>query len=284
MQSPNILNGTPPCQNIMFPPLSLYNYYKENYENYENNYNKYQPVINIPTRTSTATIGEVGASVELVRAHVLELSKRMESIENRFSEFEKRASSDILLLKNTLLEHSTEILKMGESVDNTLAHVKSTNDLIEHQEECIDKLADAYYEHDRLYKKRRQQQQNGIRTTASSIDLGMIRRRLSKVEDFTSEFYEQFENFKNVKDIFSSLSDHIDECDRDISSVVTKNIENIENQNNQIQNNNIQNNQIQNNQIQVDIVSSTYAMTDLDNYFSKYNDDENNDDDDFEKL
>ncbi len=285
MQPPN--NGTPPCQNIMFPPLSLYNYYNENNEN---SYNQYQPIINIPTRTSTATLGEVGASVELVRAHVSELSKRMESIEYGFSEFEKRVSSDISLLKNTLLEHSTDLLKMGDSVDNTLAHVKNTNVLIEQQEECIDKLMDAFHEHDRLYNKRRQQ--SGIKTVATNLDLGMIRRRLSKVEEFTSEFYEQFENFKSVKDIISDLSDHITECDRDISSIVKTNIEKFESQNSQSENN-----------IDIDIISSIvpHSMLDLNNYFSKYdnvddNVDDNKDvddnqnhnddncDDDFEKL
>jgi len=210
MQPHNILNGTPPCQNIMFPPLPLYNYNENN-----ENYNKYQPIINIPTRTSTTTLGEVGASVELVRAHVSELSKRMESIEYKFSEFEKRVSNDVSLLKNTLLEHSTELLKMGDSVDSTLAHVKSTNDLIEQQDACIDKLTDAFYEQNRLYNKR-QQQQNGI---ATNIDLGMIRRRLSKVEEFTKEFYDQFENFKEIKDIISGLSDHVDECDQEISNI-----------------------------------------------------------------
>lgn len=265
-------SGTPSCQNIMFPPLSLYNY---NYN--EHSYNQYQPIINIPIRTSTATLGEVGASVELVRAHVSELSKRMESIEYKFSEFEKRASSDISLLKNTLLEHSTEILKMGDSVDRTLAHVKSTNALIERQDACIDKLADALYEHDRLYKKRRQQQQqNGV---ATNVDLGMIRRRLSKVEEFTGEFYEQFENFKSVKDIISDLSDHINECDRDISTIVKTNIESHHE------------NDGDNDNIISSALPYTYTMIDLDNYFSKYDDDVDNNkddnkdgDDDFERL
>ena len=228
-------SGTPPCQNIMFPaPPSFYNNFNDSSskgstppltpyiiskgsEGTACPQYQYQPIINIPTRTSMATLGEVGASVELVRAHVLELSKRMESIEYKFSEFEKRASSDISLLKNTLLEHSAELLKMGDSVDNTLAHVKSTNALIERQDACIDKLTDAFHEHDNLYKKR--QEQNGIKSVATNIDLGMIRRRLSKVEEFTGEFYEQFENFKSVKDIISGLSDHVDECDQEISNI-----------------------------------------------------------------
>jgi len=285
-------SGTPTCQNTMFPtPPSFYNNF--NYSSSKGSraphltpyiiskgsegtacpQYQYQPIINIPTRTSTATLGEVGASVELVRAHVLELSKRMDSIEYKFSEFEKRASSDISLLKNTLLEHSTELLKMGDSVDNTLSHVKSTNALIERQDACIDKLADALYEHDRLYNKRQQkQQQFGV---ATNIDLGMIRRRLSKVEEFTGEFYEQFENFKSVKDIISSLSDHVTECDRDISLMVTKNIETIEGH---YENNN-------DNDIVAASTLQHAVVSDLDNYFSKYDDDDDdNKDDDFERL
>ena len=294
-------SGTPPCQNIMFPtPPSFYNNF--NYSSSKGSraphltpyiiskgsegtacpQYQYQPMINIPTRTSTATLGEVGASVELVRAHVLELSKRMESIEYKFSEFEKRASSDISLLKNTLLEHSTEILKMGDSVDNTLSHVKSTNALIERQDACIDKLTDAFYVHNRLYIKRQKQQQFGV---ATNIDLGIIRRRLSKVEEFTGEFYEQFENFKSVKDIISSLSDHVTECDRDISLMVTKNVENIESH----YENNINDNDI----VAASTLHQHACVSNLDNYFSNYDDNDDNShqnyddemyDDDFEKL
>jgi len=228
----------------MFPPF-LHNPYH------------YQPIINIPTRTNTATLGEVGASVELVRAQLAELSNRMESMESMFSKFQKDISNNIFLLKNTLSEHATELLHMRDVVECTRAHVKDTNDLIEKQDVCIDKLADAFYEHNRLFK-------NGMKKNTANVDLAlaMIRRRLSKVEDFTSEFYEQFEDFKSVKDIISDLSDHVNECDRDISLIVTK------------KNNNT-------------AVASTStlpppypcnAMVDLDAYFSEYDDecDQNN--------
>ena len=146
---------------------------------------------------------------------------------------------------------------MRDVVECTRAHVKDTNDLIEKQDICIDKLADTFYEHNRLFSSR-SQHQNGIKKIAANIDLAMIRRRLSKVEDFTSEFYEQFEDFKSVKDTISNLSDHVNECDRDISLIVTK------------KNNNT-------------AVASTFtlpppyacnAMVDLDAYFSEYDDDE----------
>lgn len=61
--------------------------------------------------------------------------------------------------------------------------------------------------------------------------MSIIRRRLSRVEDFTNEFYEQFENFKTVKDIITGLSDHLNECDQDISSFVVKRNEKLESNN-----------------------------------------------------
>lgn len=227
-------NGTPPpCQNIMFPipdqsPLYNYYYYNDNY---------YQPIINIPTRSTTATLGEVGASVELVRAQLTELSKRMESVECKFSEFEKCVSSDISLLKTTISEHATELLQIGDKGDK-------------------------------------------------AIELGMVRRRLSKVEDFTSEFYEQFENFKGVKDIISKLSDHLGECDQSISSIIIK--KNIENK---IGNNHDDDNDDRNCDKNVAVTSTTLphscprvtsTVVDLNIYFSEYDDE--NEEDDFEKL
>jgi hypothetical protein len=221
-------NGTPPpCQNIMFPipdqsPLYNYYYYNDNY---------YQPIINIPTRSSAATLGEVGASVELVRAQLTELSRRMESVECRFSEFEKCVSVDISLLKNTISEHATELLKMGDK----------------------------------------------------AIELGMIRRRLSKVENFKSDFYEQFENFKGVKDIISKLSDHVGECDQSISSIIKTNVES------QIVNSHDDD---QNGDKNVAVTSTlpysspyvTSTVVDLNIYFSEYDDNRDYEEDDFEKL
>lgn len=196
MNNNNLVNGTPPCQNIMYPNLFHNPYY-------------YQPTIHIPKKTSTTTLGEVGASVDMLRAQVVELSKRMETMETKFSKLENSVSNDIFLLKSTLSEHATELLNSRDIVEDTHAHVKKTNSLIERQDVCIDRLADII-------------SQSRMRTVASNVDLGIIRRRLSRIEDFTGEFYEHFESFKSVKDIFSSLSDHINECDRDISMMVTK--------------------------------------------------------------
>jgi hypothetical protein len=172
---------------------------------------------------------------------------------------------------------------MGDSVDNTLAHVKCTNALIERQDACIDKLTDAFYEHNRLYIKR--QQQNVIKKIETNVDLGMIRRRLSKVEECIGEFYEQFESFKSVKDIISSLSDHVTECDRDISLMVTKNIETIEGH---YENNN-DNDIVAASTLQHAVVSDldNDGEDDHDNINSLKNDQEQQnveDDDDFEKL
>jgi hypothetical protein len=248
-------NMVPHCQNTMFP--NPYQY-------------QYQPLIHVPTRTNTVTLGEIGASVDMMRAQLMELSKRMDTMETRFSKFEKMVTNDVFLLKSTLSEHATELLHVRDVIEDTHAHVKKTNELLEEQDFSIDRLADIV-------------RQTGMKTVASNIDLGIIRRRLSRVEDFTGEFYEQFESFKGIKDIFSSLSDHIDECDQDISSFFMRKNDNLEFQSNDGDDGENINNNLE---------------TNLETYFSNYeegeegeegNGDDNgkepkNDDDDFEKL
>lgn len=156
---------------------------------------------------------------------------------------------------------------------------EKTKELIERQDNCVDHLADAVRRQSNcLYKKQHQQK----KTVASNVDLGIIRRRLSRVEDFTNEFYEQFESFESVKEIITGLSDHIDECDKDISSFIVKKNEEI----------------IKNCSDGIAIDDATF----MNNYFSNYEDDNVNnystsndgnglvgkedmyEDDDFEKL
>ena len=268
----SIANGMsqPPCQNTML--TSPYAYFP--YSQQQNPY-QYQPLIHVPKRPTMTTLGEMGASVDMLRAQLTELSKRMETMESKFLKFETCVSSDIFLLKSTLSEHATELLHVRDVIEDTHAHVKKTNELLEEQDFSIDRLADII-------------RQTGMKTVASNIDLGTIRRRLSRVEDFTGEFYEHFESFKDVKNIIKSLSDHIDECDQDISSFIMRKSDNLEFQSNDGENININNN------------LETNLETYLETYFSNYeegdegeegsdnsndNDKESkNDDDDFEKL
>ena len=200
----------PRCQNIMFSNSSCS----------EHPY-LYQPMVRIPTRTSTLTLGEVGASVDLLRTQLSELFKRMEVMESTVSEFKTSVSNDVFLLKSTLFEHSNELLNVRDVVNDMHNHVKQTHSLIESQNTCIDGLKEVVSRSNTLYEK--QQKKNAIKKNPTNVDLGIIRRRLSKMEDFTNEFYEQFQSFKYVKDILFNLSDHIEECDRDISFMISKN-------------------------------------------------------------
>ena len=137
----------------MYPHPYLYNSYHQKQNSYQN-----QPVINIPTRPTTATLGEVGASVELVRAQLAELSNRMEKMESAFSKFESSISNDLFLLKSTLSEHATELLHTKDAVESAFAHAKETNELIEQQNDCIDELADVFHEHNRVFSSRSRHQ------------------------------------------------------------------------------------------------------------------------------
>lgn len=222
-------SAAPDCQNIMYPTL------------FHNPYH-YQPLIHVPTRTTAVTIGEVGASVDMMRAQLTELSRRMDAMEFNLSKFQNSISNDIYLLKSTLSEHATELLNVRDCVEETRVHVKKTKELLERQDICVDNLADVVRQSNCLHKKQKQQK---------NVDLGIVRRRLSRVEDFTGEFYEQFESFKSVKDIITGLSDHINECDQDISSFIIKRNENLES----------------------DCIKNNYNDPDFfDKYFSNYDD------------
>lgn len=285
MHESSMVNGTPPCQNIMFP--NPFHFFPSSSPQHPY---QYQPLIHLPTtKQKSTTLGEMGASVDMLRAQVLELSKRMEMMESKFSHFEKIVSDDIFLLKNTLSEHSAELLNVRYVAEYACDHSNKTSELTTQQKLCTDELVDAVSRTIHLCRKQMQvQKQSSFKSTVVNAQLGIVRRRLSKIEDFTNEFYEEFESFKSVKEIITGISDHIDECDRDIS-MISKNKnynedgdkENEENEENEVQ----------------PIAPCVYDLID---YFSKYDDaddvvgaadpaadahaDDDADDDDFEKL
>jgi len=215
----NMVNGTPPCQNIMFP--NPYPFFPSSSHPLQHPYH-YQPLVHVPTRTSSITLGEMGASVDMLRAQLTELSTRMESMESKVSQFEKLVSNDIILLKNTLSEHSAELLNVRDVAENACENSNKINESIVEQNHCIDEMADAISRTIHLCRKQLQvHKQTSFKSTVANAQLGIIRRRVSKIEEFTNDFFEQFESFKSVKDIITDLSDHINECDRDISFIVT---------------------------------------------------------------
>jgi hypothetical protein len=230
---------------------------------------QHQPLIHVPTRTTTTTLGELAASVDMLRAQVTELSKRMDAAECNLSEFKNSLSNDVFLLKSTLSEHATELLNVRDVAEMTYEHVKNTHALIKQQNDSIDGLANAVVD-SQNHKKWLHEQHAGI-----------IRRRLSKVEDFTSEFYQHFDGFKNVKDILIGLSDQIEHCDKDISSLF-------------INNNDENKNYHHDNAIFNETTVTDENIVDLSSYFSNYENDDDDEhgeknippilDDDFEKL
>jgi hypothetical protein len=288
MSTSSIVNGTPHCKNIFFP-----NHFQVFTPSSSQHPYQYQPLIHVPIKQNSTTLGEMGASVDMLRAQVLDLSKRMETMESRFSNFEKIVSDDIFLLKNTLSEHSAELLNVRDVAENARGNANKMNESIAQQNCCVDEMADAISRTIHLYRKQIEiQKQASFKSTVKNAQLGMIRRRVSRIEEFMNEFYEQFESFKSINDIFSSLSDHINECDRDISMIVSKNYNEDVKKDNE-------------NDVQP-IAPCVYTVADLNDYFSKYEDEdvdhvddidnhdidadmnknnfEMNDDDDFEKL
>jgi hypothetical protein len=249
-----IVKGTAHCKNIFSPnPFQVFTSSSSQHPY------QYQPLIHIPTKQNSTTLGEMGASVDMLRAQVLDLSKRMETMESRFSHFETVVSDDIFLLKNTLSEHSAELLNVRDIAENACDNANKMNESIVQQSYCVDEMADAISKTIHLCRKQIQiRKQASFKSSVENAQLGMIRRRVSRVEEFMNEFYEQFESFKHVKEIIVGLSDHINECDRDISTIVSKNYNEDDKKDNE-------------NDIQP-IAPCAYTVADLNDYFSKYED------------
>ena len=118
----SVVNGTPPCQNIMFPnPHPFFT------SSQQQNPYQYQPLplIHVPTRTNTATLGEMGASVDMLRAQLMELSKRMDTMESRFSKFESSVSNDIFL--NEQCKDAINLSDFVKSLEITFENLKIVN-------------------------------------------------------------------------------------------------------------------------------------------------------------
>jgi hypothetical protein len=56
--------------------------------------------------------------------------------------------------------------------------------------------------------------------TKKCAEIGVLRRRVSKCEDFNTEFIECFEAPLQLRGIVSNMSDKVDECDRTITHMI----------------------------------------------------------------
>ena len=182
----------------------------------------YTPMINVPTTNRLPTQGEIVASMELLIARVSELSCKIDRIESRVNDWVNLgiaermtiAEKGVSALKTCHNEHSAKIHTAEEEIDDLFQHLKEANEHTNDNDRYIDRITDILSEHT---SKLRHAKYRSHDLAKKCAEIGILRRRISKCEEFNTEFAECFEAPLQLRGVISQMSDKVDECDRTIT-------------------------------------------------------------------
>jgi hypothetical protein len=196
-------------------------YYQQN----PNIHSSYIPMINVPTTSRLPTQGEMVASIELLIAQVGELSRKIDRVESRVNDWVNLsiaermiiAEKGISALKTCHNEHSAKIHTSEKEIDDLFGYLKEVKEDTNDNYRCIDRVSDVLSHHTSKLRHAKQRSRDLAKKYA---EIGILRRRVSKCEDFNTEFAECFEAPLQLRGVISNMSDKVDECDRTISYMV----------------------------------------------------------------
>jgi hypothetical protein len=196
-------------------------YYQQN----PNIHSSYIPMVNVPTTNRLPTQGEIVTSIELLIAQVGELSRKIDRVESRVNDWVNLsiaermtiAEKGITALKTCHNEHSAKIHTSEKEIDDLFGYLKEVKEDTNDNYRCIDRVSDVLSHHTSKLRHAKQRSRDLAKKYA---EIGILRRRVSKCEDFNTEFAECFEAPLQLRGIISNMSDKVDECDRTISYMV----------------------------------------------------------------
>jgi hypothetical protein len=188
-----------------------------------NNY--YQPMVNVPTMNRIPSHGEVVASIELLIAQVAEMGRKIDRVESRVNDWVNQsivermliAEKGISALKTCHNDHDLKIATSENEIDDLFGYIKEIKDDARENDKCLDKFSDILTEHTSKLRHAKNKTRNLAKKCA---EIGILRRRVSKCEDFNTEFVECFETVPQLRGIIANMSDKVDECDRTITHMV----------------------------------------------------------------
>jgi len=168
------------------------------------------------------TQGELVASMELLVAQVSQLSCKIDRIESRVNDWVNLsiaermtiAEKNILSLKTSHNENSAKILTAEGEIDDLYGYVKEVKEHTNDNDKCIDRFSDILSEHTSKLRRAKHRSKD---LSKKCTEIGILRRRVSKCEEFNTEFVECFEEPLQLRGIISHMSDKVDDCDRTIS-------------------------------------------------------------------
>jgi len=203
--------------------------YFQNSQFYQHNpqYNPqfYTPMVNVPTMNRLPSNGELAASVDLLIAHITKITTRLDRIESRVNDWvnlglaermvNAEKSMDILSLRQN--ENGTKIASTNIELDYAFDSIKCANERMIENEKAVDRITDIIAKHESKLRHAKQRSRDNSKKCA---EIGILRRRISKVEDFNTEFAECFETPAHLKGIVADINSQVEECDRTLSYMV----------------------------------------------------------------
>lgn len=197
------------------------------YYQYNPQYNPqfYTPMVNVPTMNRLPSHGELAASVDLLIAHITKITTRLDRIESRVNDWvnlelaermvnaEKRM--DTLTMQQN--ENATKIASTNIELDYAFDSIKYANERMVDNERVMDRITDILAKHESKLRHAKQRSRDNSKKCA---EIGILRRRISKVEDFNTEFAESFETPSQLRGIVAEISNQVEECDRTLSYMV----------------------------------------------------------------
>ena len=190
--------------------------------------NPYIPMINVPTTSKLPSPGEIVTSVELLTKHVSDLSRKIDRIESRVNDWVNLqlaermciAERGISALKTCHNDHDEKIARISqhyltEKDGNDL--YERIQDLVDQNDDtnkCLDRFSDILTIHTRKLRHAKHRSRNLAKKYA---EIGILRRRVSKVEENNTENAQCFETTTELRglldDMRAQLHEYKDKCD-----------------------------------------------------------------------
>lgn len=182
-------------------------------------------MINVPITNRLPSHGELVASVELLTTHVTQFSTRLDRIESRINDWVNlglaermmNAEHGIDALKTSHNENGIKITATNIELDYAFDSIKYANERMVDNEKMIDRISDILEDHQSKLRHAKQRSRDLAKKYA---EIGILRRRISTVEEFNTEFTECFETPSQLRGIISQTSEQTEECDRTLTYMV----------------------------------------------------------------
>ena len=199
--------------------------YYQQFPNFPQYAQNYIPMVNVPTLNKMPTHGELVASIELLTATVKQFSTRLDRIESRINDWVnlgvaermKINEKNIESLQKHVVENDEKIISTSKDIDYAYESIRDTNERVRENEKIIDRLTDIVSEHKSKIHHLKKQSTNVSKKYA---EIGILRRRISKMEDFNTEFVECFDTPAYLRAMIGDMSSQMEECDREITYVI----------------------------------------------------------------